>query len=82
MVPPLSPGCVWLLRLMFDAVTSPVALSDPASVAVVAPPPCDCMESSPLMTICGASSVMEPPLLTVTDEGPTAVTAPPGVIST
>ena len=59
-----------------------VALSDPASVAVVAPPPCDCMESSPLMTIRGASSVMEPPLLTVTDEGPTAVTAPPGVIST
>lgn len=36
----------------------------------------------PLMTIRGASSVMEPPLLTVTDEGPTAVTAPPGVIST
>ena len=34
------------------------------------------------MTIRGASSVMEPPLLTVTDEGPTAVTAPPGVIST
>ena len=76
-VPPLSPGCVWLLRLMFEAVTSPVALSDPASVAVVAPPPCDCMESSPLMTICGASQRDgAAALLTVTDEGPTAVTAP------
>lgn len=50
-VPPLSPGCVWLLRLMFEAVTSPVALSDPSSMAVVAPPDCDCMESSPLMMI-------------------------------